>query len=90
MIDWINLIAGIIFGSAASSLVFWMKYGTRLDNLAEKFKSFSKYGANIPPTYCQKCQSPTTFTLVFQMKSDGKILNTYKCAHCGQNTMQYN
>lgn len=89
MIDWPNLIAGLILGAASSSLVFWLKYGTKLEELSKNFKAFSKYGTNIPPTHCQRCNSDVTFTLVSQLRSDGKILNTYKCPECNKDTMQY-
>lgn len=89
MIDWINLTAGIILGAASSSLVFWLKYGTRLDELSKNFKAFSKYGTNIPPTYCQYCNKDAKFTLTSQtFIAPGKMVNNYICPHCDNKTMQ--
>ena len=89
MIDWINLIAGIIFGAASSSLVFWLKYGKKLDELSKNFKAFSKYGTNIPPTYCQYCNKDVQFKLTYQtFNASGKMVNYYVCPLCGNKTMQ--
>ena len=89
MIDWINLIAGIILGAASSSLIFWLTYGTKLDKLSKSFKAFSKYVTNIPPTYCQYCNKDAQFRLASQtFTAPGKLVNNYICPHCGNKTMQ--
>lgn len=88
MIDWLNLIAGIILGGAGSSLIFWFEYGKKLDELSKTFKAFSKYGTNIPPTYCQFCNKEVQFSLAWQSVSNERIINHYQCPLCGKNTSQ--
>lgn len=89
MIDWINLISGIIIGGAASTLVFWYKYGTRLDEISANFKAFTKYGTNIPPSVCQYCHNDVVFDMVAQDIIQGKMRNAYKCPKCRNVTKQY-
>lgn len=88
-IDWLNIISGIILGSAISSIGFWLKYSKRLDELSDSVKSFSKYGTNIPPSVCQYCHNEVVFNMVQQDLVQGKVRNIYKCPTCDHLTKQY-
>lgn len=57
-----------------------------LTSFAQTLKDFKKYGNNIPPTYCQYCNSNVQFSLSYQKIVAGKSFNAYKCPKCGEIT----